>query len=51
MHLPLNFIDDASVGDYYEYYANLSGSSTIVEGATGTFGSTFMMYKLIIWAP
>ena len=47
MHLPLNFIDDASVGDYYEYYANLSGSSTIVEGATGTFGSTFMMYKLI----
>ena len=48
MHLPLNFIDDASVGDYYEYYVNLSGTSTIVEGATGTFGSTFMMYKLII---
>ena len=47
MHLPLNFIDDASAGDYYECYVNLSGTSTIVEGGTGTFGSTFMMYKLI----
>ena len=48
MHLPLNFIDDASVSDYYECYVNLSGSSTKVEGGTGTFGSTFMMFKLII---
>ena len=48
MHLPLNFIDDASVSDYYECYVNLNGSSTIVEGGTGVFGSTFMMYKLII---
>ena len=47
MHLPLNFIDDSSVADYYECYVNLSGSSTTVEGGTGTFGSTFMMYKLI----
>ena len=48
MHLPLNFIDDASVGDEYECHVYLSGTSTIVEGGTGTFGSTFMMYKLII---
>ena len=46
MHFAFNFIDDSSVGDYYECYANVTGSNTVVEG--GTRGSTFIMYKIII---
>ena len=46
-HLNLVCLDDASVGDYYEVFVALGGTNPIIEGGTGTFGSSFMGYKLL----
>ena len=46
-HLNLVCLDDASVGDYYEVFVALGGTNPIIEGGTGTFGSSFMAYKLL----
>lgn len=46
-HLNLVCLDDASVGDYYEVFVALAGTNPIIEGGTGTFGSSFMAYKLL----
>ena len=45
--LPITWIDDASAADYFEGYANVSGTSPSVLGGTGSFGSFFGGYKLI----
>jgi len=46
-HLNLVCLEDASVGDYYEVFVDVAGTNPIIEGGTGTFGSSFMAYKLL----